>query len=179
MTLFELDGLTQAAAVVGAVMHPTPQYCWPQLSQRAGCEVWVKHENHTPIGAFKVRGGLVYLDELQRGPGLPSGMITATRGNHGQSIPFAAARHGVPVTVLVPEGNSAEKNLAMIGWGAGTLQGKAELNQQRALQRVEVVVRQDVDEGLAGRGLAHREAFEVVDAEHVSGANPGRDPDAP
>ncbi len=118
MTLFELDGLTQAAAVVGAVMHPTPQYCWPQLSQRAGCEVWVKHENHTPIGAFKVRGGLVYLDELQRGPGLPSGMITATRGNHGQSIPFAAARHGVPVTVLVPEGNSVEKNQAMVGWGA-------------------------------------------------------------
>ncbi len=118
MTLFELDGLTQAAAVVGAVMHPTPQYCWPQLSQRAGCEVWVKHENHTPIGAFKVRGGLVYLDELQRGVGLPSGMITATRGNHGQSIPFAAARHGVPVTVLVPEGNSVEKNQAMVGWGA-------------------------------------------------------------
>ena len=118
MTLFDLDGLAQARAVVGKVMHPTPQYCWPQLSARAGCEVWVKHENHTPTGAFKVRGGLVYLDELQRGPGLPSGMITATRGNHGQSIPFAAARHGVPVTVLVPEGNSVEKNQAMVGWGA-------------------------------------------------------------
>ena len=88
------------------------------MSRRAGCEVWVKHENHTPTGAFKVRGGLVYLDELRRGPELPTGMITATRGNHGQSIPFAAARHGVPVTVLVPEGNSIEKNQAMAGWGA-------------------------------------------------------------
>ncbi len=118
MPLFKLDDLSRAAAVVREVVAPTPQYCWPQLSRRAGCEVWVKHENHTPTGAFKVRGGLVYLDELQRGPELPTGMITATRGNHGQSIPFAAARHGVPVTVLVPEVNSIEKNQAMVGWGA-------------------------------------------------------------
>ena len=99
-------------------MAPTPAYRWPGLCRRAGCELWLKHENHTPIGAFKVRGGLVYLDELQRGAGLPRGMVTATRGNHGQSIPFAARRYGVPVTVLVPEGNSVEKNAAMVGWGA-------------------------------------------------------------
>ena len=99
-------------------MAPTPAYRWPGLCRRAGCELWLKHENHTPIGAFKVRGGLVYLDELQRGAGLPRGMVTATRGNHGQSIPFAARRYGVPVTVLVPEGNSVEKNAAMMGWGA-------------------------------------------------------------
>ena len=117
MPLFKLDDLAKAAAVVREVVAPTPQYCWPQLSRRADCEVWVKHENHTPTGAGKVRGGLVYLDELQRGPELPSGMITATRGNHGQSIPFAAARHGVPVTVLVPEGNSIAKNQAIPGWG--------------------------------------------------------------
>ena len=118
LKLFTLDDLERARTVVAAHMAPTPAYRWPGLCRRAGCELWLKHENHTPIGAFKVRGGLVYLDELQRGAGLPRGMVTATRGNHGQSIPFAARRYGVPVTVLVPEGNSVEKNAAMVGWGA-------------------------------------------------------------
>lgn len=116
--MFTLDDLEQAQALVAAHLAPTPSYRWPGLCRRAGCEVWLKHENHTPIGAFKVRGGLVYLDELQRSSGLPRGMVTATRGNHGQSIPFAARRYGVPVTVLVPRGNSVEKNAAMAGWGA-------------------------------------------------------------
>lgn len=116
--MFTLEQLQQAQALVAAHMTPTPVYRWPGLCRRAGCEVWLKHENHTPIGAFKVRGGLVYLDELQRTGRLPRGMVTATRGNHGQSIPFAARRYGVPVTVLVPEGNSVEKNAAMLGWGA-------------------------------------------------------------
>ena len=120
--MFALDDLEQACAVVAAHMAPTPAYRWPGLCRRAGCEVWLKHENHTPIGAFKVRGGLVYFDDLQRGPGLPRGMITATRGNHGQSIPFAARQYGVPVTVLVPEGNSVEKNAAMAGWGAAVVE---------------------------------------------------------
>ena len=115
--MFTLDELEQAQALIAAHMAPTPSYRWPGLCRRAGCEVWLKHENHTPIGAFKVRGGLVYLDELSRGPGLPRGIVTATRGNHGQSIPFAARTYGVPVTVLVPEGNSVEKNAAMRGWG--------------------------------------------------------------
>lgn len=117
-TLFSLESLHQAREVVGAVMSPTPQYQWPLLRQRCGAEVWVKHENHTPTGAFKVRGGLVYMDSLHRQNALPTGFITATRGNHGQSIPFAASRYGVPVTVYVPEGNSAEKNRAMQAWGA-------------------------------------------------------------
>ena len=99
-------------------MSPTPQYRWPLLRERAGVDVWVKHENHTPTGAFKVRGGLVYMENLHRQNALPSGFITATRGNHGQSIPFAASRYGVPVTVYVPEGNSREKNRAMQAWGA-------------------------------------------------------------
>ncbi len=116
--MFDLDGLRQAKAVVYGAMPPTPQYRWPGLSRRAGCEVWVKHENHTPTGAFKVRGGLVLFDELHRTGQLPRKVITATRGNHGQSIPFAASRFGVPVTVLAPHGNSVEKNAAMVGWGA-------------------------------------------------------------
>lgn len=116
--LFGLEALEQAVDVVHTAMLPTPQYAWPLLAHRLGCEVWVKHENHTPTGAFKVRGGLVYLNELHSSGQLPGGMITATRGNHGQSIPFAARRHGVPVTVVVPEGNSPEKNRAMQGWGA-------------------------------------------------------------
>ncbi len=118
MKLFTLEDLERARTLVAAHMAATPSYRWPGLCRRAGCELWLKHENHTPIGAFKVRGGLVYLDELRRGPGLPRGMVTATRGNHGQSIPFAARPYGVSVTVLVPEGNSVEKNAAMVGWGA-------------------------------------------------------------
>ncbi len=118
MTLFSLESLHQAREVVSSVMSPTPQYRWPLLQERSGVEVWVKHENHTPTGAFKIRGGLVYMDNLHRQNALPTGFITATRGNHGQSIPFAASRYGVPVTVYVPEGNSVEKNRAMQAWGA-------------------------------------------------------------
>lgn len=117
MSLFSLAELESAAALVHRHMPPTPQYAWPLLAQRLGAEVWVKHENHTPIGAFKVRGGLVYLDDLARQGGCP-GIVTATRGNHGQSIPFAARAHGIPVRVYVPHGNSTEKNRAMEGWGA-------------------------------------------------------------
>lgn len=115
---FSLAELEAAAGVVHQVMAPTPQYAWPLLAADAGCEVFVKHENHTPTGAFKVRGGLVMMDRLHRDGRLPRGLVTATRGNHGQSIPFAAARYGVPVTVVVPEGNSREKNRAMEAWGA-------------------------------------------------------------
>ncbi|MEO0823162.1 MAG: threonine dehydratase [Pseudomonadota bacterium] len=116
-TLFTREALEDAAALVHRHMPPTPQYAWPLLARRAGCEVWVKHENHTPTGAFKVRGGLVYLDALARQGGT-GGIVTATRGNHGQSIPFAARAHAIPVKVFVPEGNSREKNAAMEAWGA-------------------------------------------------------------
>jgi threonine dehydratase len=118
MPAFSLSDLESAAALVRTVMPETPQYAWPLLSQRTGAEVWVKHENHTPIGAFKVRGGIVYLDWLVRSGPRVAGVVTATRGNHGQSIALAGKRAGVPVTILIPRGNSAEKNAAMAGFGA-------------------------------------------------------------
>jgi len=87
-----LEELERAAQLVHASVAPTPQYPWPKLRQRAGCSVWVKHENHTPTGAFKVRGGLVYMERLRRAQPDVRGVVSATRGNHGQSISFAAAR---------------------------------------------------------------------------------------
>lgn len=109
--------LEAAADLVHSVMPPTPQICWPLLSERAGAEVWVKHENHTPIGAFKIRGGLTYMAELKRRQPAVPGVITATRGNHGQSVGFAARRAGLPAVVVVPHGNSTEKNRAMRALG--------------------------------------------------------------
>ena len=118
MTLPPLDVLETAAAVVYRVMPPTPQIRWPLLCARAGAEVWVKHENHTPVGAFKLRGGLVYMEGLRRRePGI-TGVIAATRGNHGQSVAFAAARAGLRAVIVVPHGNSPEKNAAMQALGA-------------------------------------------------------------
>ncbi len=115
---FSLAELERAHALVAEHMGPTPALNWPLLSAAAGSPVWVKHENHTPTGAFKVRGGIVFASELAAASGRPRGLVTATRGNHGQSVPYAAARLGIPVRVLVPEGNSPEKNAAMTGWGA-------------------------------------------------------------
>src|SRR5215212_5833061 len=116
--MFDLKQLEGAHGVVGAAMPPTPAYAWPLLSERLGATAVVKHENHTPIGAFKVRGGLVYVDRLKRERPHTAGLITATRGNHGQSIGYAASRYGVPVTIYVPHGNSIEKNRAMRTFGA-------------------------------------------------------------
>src|SRR6185503_16881333 len=104
--------------VVYRSMRPTSQQRWPLLDQRFGAEVWVKHENHTPVGAFKVRGGLVYFDNLKSRGIDVQGVIAATRGNHGQSIAFAAARYGIPAAVVVPHGNSTGKNDAMRALGA-------------------------------------------------------------
>ncbi|MDX6538541.1 MAG: threonine dehydratase [Gaiellales bacterium] len=121
--LFELDDLRHAETVVRSHFPPTPQYVWPLLCEVVGAgqdpvEVWVKHENHTPIGAFKVRGGLVYLERLARErPGV-AGIVSATRGNHGQSLAYAGRAFGIPVVILVPHGNSVEKNAAMRGFGA-------------------------------------------------------------
>ena len=114
----DLATLEAAAVLVHRVLPPTPQYCWPLLSRRVGAELWVKHENHTPIGAFKLRGGLVFLDDLTRREPQISGVVTATRGNHGQSIAYAAARLGLAATIVVPHGNSVEKNRAMAAFGA-------------------------------------------------------------
>jgi threonine dehydratase len=116
--MFTIEDLHAAAHLVHGVMPPTPQYAWPLLAERAGCTVWVKHENHTPTGAFKVRGGLVYMDWLKREHPAVRSVITATRGNHGQSIAFAAARQGLRAVICVPEGNSTEKNAAMRAFGA-------------------------------------------------------------
>jgi threonine dehydratase len=121
---------------VHGVFPPTPQYAWPLLAARSGAEVWVKHENHTPTGAFKVRGGLVYLDRLKRDrPGVP-GVVSATRGNHGQSLAYAGKRAGLPVTIVVPHGNSVEKNAAMRAQGARLVEHGADFDaaRQHAMQ---------------------------------------------
>src|SRR6202049_1062669 len=116
--MFDLQQLERAQNIVGAAMPPTPAHQWPLLSERLGATAIVKHENHTPTGAFKVRGGLVYVDRLKRERPHTAGLISATRGNHGQSVAFAAGRYRVPVTIFVPHGNSVEKNHAMRAFGA-------------------------------------------------------------
>ena len=116
--MFTLPQLEAAATLIHQTFPATPSYAWPLLSARAGREVWVKHENHTPTGAFKVRGGLIYMDRLRRDRPEIRGVVSATRGNHGQSLAYAGQIHGVPVTIVVPHGNSAEKNAAMQAFGA-------------------------------------------------------------
>jgi threonine dehydratase len=112
-TLAEID---EAAAIIRDAVPPTPQYRWPLLCARLGTEVWVKHENHTVVGAFKVRGGLIYFHHLARRQ-KPAGVVSATRGNHGQSVGYAARRYGIPAAIVVPFGNSTEKNAAMRALG--------------------------------------------------------------
>jgi threonine dehydratase len=116
--MFSLTELETAAELVHRTVPPTPQYAWPRLAERTGCEVWVKHENHTLTCAFKVRGGIIYMNNLRRSPAKLIGVITATRGNHGQSIAFSASRAGIPATIYVPHGNSMDQNTAMRAFGA-------------------------------------------------------------
>ena len=118
MTFFSSDEFTEASQVVSRHMAPTPQFAWPLLGEAVGAEVWLKHENCTPTGAFKVRGGLVYIDRLVRERPTVNGVVCATRGNHGQSVAFAGRAAGVSVTIVVPHGNSPDKNAAMRGFGA-------------------------------------------------------------
>ena len=118
MTLPPLGTLKAAAAIVHQAMPPTPQIRWPLLCARTGAEVWIKHENHTPLGAFKIRGGVVYMESLRSAEPKLAGVIAATRGNHGQSVAFAAARAGLRAVIVVPHGNSREKNAAMRALGA-------------------------------------------------------------
>jgi threonine dehydratase len=129
--MLSLQDVEDAAAIVYAAMPPTPQYAWPLLAKRAGCEVWVKHENHTPTGAFKVRGGLVYMARLKRDQPAVTGVISATRGNHGQSIALAAAKAGIAATLVVPEGNSVEKNAAMRAFGAELVEAGHDFDSAR------------------------------------------------
>jgi threonine dehydratase len=133
MPLFTLDELHDAASSIRAVVPPTPAYAWPLLAKRVGASVVVKHENHTPIGAFKVRGGLVYVNALCRTEPDLKGLVTATRGNHGQSIALAAARHKVPVVIVVPEGNSREKNAAMEVFGAELVTAGKDFDESRVI----------------------------------------------
>ena len=116
--MFTRDELEDARKSVHQAFGGTPQYRWPLLGERTGAEVWVKHENHTPIGAFKVRGGLIHLEQVAKANKAPNGLITATRGNHGQSLAYAGRRFNIPVTIVVPHGNSTEKNAAMKALGA-------------------------------------------------------------
>ncbi len=129
---FTESDLRQAADLVCTQMQPTPQYAWPLLAERLGCEVWVKHENHTPTGAFKVRGGITFIDWLTRThPDVP-GICTATRGNHGQSQARAAVAAGLTAKVYVPRGNSVEKNAAMRAFGAELIEFGADFDEAKA-----------------------------------------------
>jgi threonine dehydratase len=129
--MFTLPELEAALPIVRAGVPPTPQYAWPLLRARTGVEVIVKHENHTPTGAFKVRGGLVYADRLKRERPHVKGVVTATRGNHGQSLAFACGLVGVPITVVVPFGNSVEKNAAMKAFGAELIEHGRDFDEAR------------------------------------------------
>jgi threonine dehydratase len=120
--MFSLDELERAQQIVHAAVPPTAAHAWPLLAKRLGTDVVVKHENHTPTGAFKVRGGLIYMDRLKRERPGTAGIISATTGNHGQSLAFAAGRYQLPVTIYVPHGNSTEKNRAMKAFGANLVE---------------------------------------------------------
>ena len=128
---FTRDSLDRAAAVVYQTLAPTPQFAWPLLATELGAEVWVKHENFTPTGAFKVRGGLVYFHELLAGGARPAGVISATRGNHGQSVGYAARKNSIAATIVVPYGNSLEKNAAMRALGVELIEHGADFQESR------------------------------------------------
>ncbi|MCB1491581.1 MAG: threonine dehydratase [Rhodobiaceae bacterium] len=149
--MFSLDDLRDAAALIQPDVPPTPQYAWPLLKAAIGVDVRVKHENHTPIGAFKVRGGLVFMERLKRETPDCPGIVTATRGNHGQSLAFAGRKYGVPVTIVVPHGNSVEKNDAMRALGATLVEHGTDFDEARLHA-----------ESLAGaRGLVMAPSFAV------------------
>jgi threonine dehydratase len=133
--MFTRAELEAVVPLVRATVPPTPQYVWPVLGKQIGTEVVVKHENHTPIGSFKVRGGIVYVDRLRRERPEIAGIISATRGNHGQSLAFAGGRVGMSVTIVVPHGNSTEKNAAMRAFGAELLEHGRDFDEakQRAV----------------------------------------------
>jgi threonine dehydratase len=149
LTREELDA---GARLVHAAVAPTPQYSWPLLNERARAEVWVKHENHTATGAFKVRGGLVLAQEIKRRDPKVAGVVSATRGNHGQSVAFAGRRHGLRSVIVVPHGNSREKNAAMRAWGAELVEHGRDYDEAR-----EHAHRLSKSQGLHYIGPFHRE----------------------
>lgn len=131
MNLPTLHDIETSAQVVYRAFAATPQYAWPLLAEKLGTPCWVKHENHTPVGAFKIRGGLTYFDQLARSGPLPREVISATRGNHGQSIGWAARAHGVACTIVVPHGNSSEKNAAMRALGVTLIEHGSDFQESR------------------------------------------------
>jgi threonine dehydratase len=137
--MFDLAELEAAHEIVGRAVPATPAHAWPLLAERLGTHVVVKHENHTPTGGFKVRGGLVYVDRLKRAQPQTQGLISATTGNHGQSLAFAGRRGGLPVTIYVPHGNSVEKNSAMRAFGATLVEHGTDFQEAReeAVRRAE------------------------------------------
>lgn len=173
---FALPELESAAALVYRVMPPTPVHAWPKLKQHSGCSVFVKHENHTPTGAFKVRGGIVYLDRLcQANPKVP-GVISATRGNHGQSIAYASARAGVAATIYVPKGNSPDQNSAIAAFGANLVEfgkdfdeAKHEAFRVAALQGLHFIpsFHRDLVAGVASYALELFRGASALDAVYV------------
>lgn len=176
MTDLSLPSLRAAAAMVHAQVPPTPQYAWPLLATRTGCDVWVKHENHTPTGAFKVRGAIPYIDWLRRTHPHVTGIITATRGNHGQAQVRAARAAGLSVTIVVPHGNALEKNAAMRGLGATLIEhghdfdsAKAEalrLAQDKGLYMVPAF-HGELVRGVASYGLELFDAVPDIDTVYV------------
>ena len=131
MHLPTLNDIETAAEVVYRSFSATPQYRWATLSQRLGTDCWVKHENHTPVGAFKIRGGLTYFHQLAQRGAMPREVISATRGNHGQSLGWAAREHGVACTIVVPQGNSSEKNAAMRALGVTLIEHGTDFQESR------------------------------------------------
>ncbi|KZL19427.1 L-threonine dehydratase catabolic TdcB [Pseudovibrio axinellae] len=133
MSLFSLDELEAAHTIVQQFVPQTPAYAWPLLKERTGVDVYIKHENHTPTGSFKARGGFIYIDTLMKSGAKPNGVVTATRGNHGQSVALGATRNGIPAYVVVPEGNSLEKNAAMRAFGAQVIIAGKDFDESRAV----------------------------------------------
>jgi threonine dehydratase len=148
--VFSIPELEAAVAIVRAAVPPTPQFAWPLLKKRTGVDVVIKHENHTPTGAFKVRGGMVYADRLKRERPDVKGVITATRGNHGQSLAFACARAGIACAVVVPFGNSPEKNAAMQAFGAELIEHGRDFDEAR--ERAEQIAQE--------RGYEYGQSFD-------------------
>ncbi|MEZ5607859.1 MAG: threonine dehydratase [Burkholderiaceae bacterium] len=172
-TLTEIEA---AAAVVYRAFPPTPQYRWALLSERLGTDCWVKHENHTPVGAFKIRGGLTFFDALARRGALPREVVSATRGNHGQSIGWAARAHGLRCTIVVPHGNSREKNAAMRALGVDLIEhgddftAAADRARQLAAERGAFVVpsfHRDLVLGVATYWLEFLRAVPRLDVAYV------------
>ena len=133
MPLFTMEELEATIPTVRAFVPPTPAFRWPLLDSRSGAQVVVKHENHTPTGSFKARGVLVYVEALRRAGQLPKGLVTATRGNHGQSVAIAAARNGISSVIVVPEGNSREKNAAMAAFGGELVTAGKDYDESRVV----------------------------------------------